>query len=166
MSTASSRASDSRGSRPLYAWLRDKLIERIRSGAWRPGQLIPNEFEIAAEFGVSQGTARKAVAALADETLVVRRQGLGTFVYEHTPAHVLFRFFYLFDAKHAQIIPDSEKAKPVLAKANKKERSELGLDKGAKVLRINRVSTRDGKPFIVETISLPEALFSRSRRPG
>src|SRR5689334_23908836 len=56
--------------RPLYAKVREQLVERIRSGTWKPGQLIPSEFEIAAEFGVSQGTARKAISALAAERLV------------------------------------------------------------------------------------------------
>ena len=98
---------DNNGSRPLYAQVRERLIERIRSGEWKPGQLIANEFEIAAEFGVSQGTARKAIGDLASEGLVVRRQGRGTFVVEHTPAHVLFRFFNLFDADGAAVVPDS-----------------------------------------------------------
>jgi GntR family transcriptional regulator len=80
---------------PLYAQVRQLLRERIRSGTWRPGQLLPNEFEIADEFGVSQGTARKALDALAQDGLVVRRQGRGTFVVEHTPAHVMFRLFHL-----------------------------------------------------------------------
>ena len=55
---------DRDGDRPLYAQVRERLIERIRSGEWKPGQLIANEFEIAAEFGVSQGTARKAIGDL------------------------------------------------------------------------------------------------------
>src|SRR5262249_43908331 len=84
--------------RPLYARVRERLLERIRSGAWKPGQLIPNEFAIAAEFGVSQGTARKAISSLAAERLLRRRHGRGTFVVEHTPADVLFRFFNMFDA--------------------------------------------------------------------
>ncbi len=88
---------DNDDGRPLYAQVRERLVERIRSGQWKPGQLIPNEFEIAAEFGVSQGTARKAISELAAEGLVLRRQGRGTFVVEHTPAHVLFRFFNIFD---------------------------------------------------------------------
>lgn len=145
--------------RPLYIQVRDQLIERIRTGVWKPAQLIPNEFEIAREFGVSQGTARKAVAALAELNLVVRRQGLGTFVIEHTPAHVLFRFFYIFDDKHTQVIPESRTARPVLGRANATERTELRLGKNARVFRISRLRTRNGKPFITETISVPEALF-------
>ena len=81
------------------------LIERIRSGEWKPGQLIPNEFEIAAEFGVSQGTARKAIGALAAENLVVRRQGRGTFVFEHTPDDMMFRFFNIFEDTGARDHP-------------------------------------------------------------
>ena len=39
---------------------------------------------LAARFGVSQGTVRKAIGALAAENLLVRRQGKGTFVATHT----------------------------------------------------------------------------------
>src|SRR5258706_2679685 len=102
---------DRDGYRRLYAQVRERLIERIRSGEWKPGQLIANEFEIAAEFGVSQGTARKAIGDLASEGLVVRRQGRGTFVVEHTPAHVLFRFFNLFDEAGAGAIPHNPDGK-------------------------------------------------------
>src|SRR5258706_12010687 len=114
---------DRDGARPLYAQVRERLIERIRSGEWKPGQLIANEFEIAAEFGVSQGTARKAIGDLASEGLVVRRQGRGTFVVEHTPAHVLFRFFNLFDETGGAVIPDSRDVKSILALASSEERN-------------------------------------------
>lgn len=152
-------ADEDEESRPLYAQVREQLIERIRSGAWKPGQLIPNEFEIAREFGVSQGTARKAISALAAEQLVHRRQGRGTFVVQHTSAHVLFRFFQLFDETRTQIIPDSRKTVPVRAAASERERAELGLDKGARVIRVARIRLRKDKPFIAESIVLPEALF-------
>jgi GntR family transcriptional regulator len=150
---------DRDGDRPLYAQVRERLIERIRSGEWKPGQLIANEFEIAAEFGVSQGTARKAIGDLAAEGLVVRRQGRGTFVVEHTPAHVLFRFFNLFDEAGSAVIPDSRDVKSILAPASGEECRALGLDNGAQVIRITRTRTRDGAPLMSETIALPEALF-------
>jgi GntR family transcriptional regulator len=151
---------DRDGDLPLYAQVRERLIERIRSGEWKPGQLIANEFEIAAEFGVSQGTARKAIGDLASEGLVVRRQGRGTFVVEHTPAHVLFRFFNLFDETGAAVIPDSRDVKSVPAPASSEEREALALDERAQVIRITRTRTRrGGAPLMRETITLPEALF-------
>ena len=150
---------DKDANRPLYAQVRERLVDRIRSGEWKPGQLIANEFEIAAEFGVSQGTARKAISDLAAEGLVVRRQGRGTFVVEHTPAHVLFRFFNLFDGAGAAVIPDSRDSKASLAAASAEERKTLGLDRHAKVIRISRTRTRNGAPLMCETIALPEALF-------
>lgn len=145
--------------RPLYAQVRERLIERIKSGQWKPGQLIPNEFEIAAEFGVSQGTARKAIGELATERLVLRRQGRGTFVVEHTPDHVLFRFFNVFEADGSPVIPDSRNTTWTLERASGEERSRLGLAKGARVIRVGRIRTRTGKAFIIETISLPETTF-------
>jgi GntR family transcriptional regulator len=149
----------SEDSKPLYAKVRALLMERIRSGVWRPGQLIPNEFEIAAEFGVSQGTARKALDALAAEKLVVRRQGRGTFVVEHTPANVMFRFFSYYTDDGRQIEPDSIDVRHQIARATKAERQALDLGKDARVVRIQRTRTWRGRPFISETISLPDNLF-------
>lgn len=145
--------------RPLYAKVREQLIARIRSGEWKPGQLIPNEFEVADLFGVSQGTARKAIAALAAEGLVIRQQGRGTFVVEHTPAHVLYRFFNIFDDNNVQVIPDSRATMATLARASPEERAALMLATTAEVIRIVRVRTREDKPFIRETIALPAGLF-------
>jgi GntR family transcriptional regulator len=150
---------DSDDGRPLYVRLRDRLVERIRKGEWKPGQLIPNEFEIAAEFGVSQGTARKAIGELASERLVLRRQGRGTFVVEHTPAHVLFRFFNLYDSSGAAVIPDSRDVVSGLGPADADECRVLGLDAGARVIRIARTRTRERRPFISDRITLPEVLF-------
>jgi GntR family transcriptional regulator len=145
--------------KPLYAKVRATLVARISSGVWRPGQLIPNEFEIAAEFGVSQGTARKALDALAKDNLVVRRQGRGTFVVEHTPANMLFRFFNFYSDEGRQIEPDSVDVRHEIVRATKAERDALDLAKDARVVRIARTRTWKGRPFIVETISLPDALF-------
>jgi GntR family transcriptional regulator len=136
-------------------------MERIQSGAWAPGQLIPSEFHIAQEFGVSQGTARMAVAALATDNVVVRRQGLGTFVYEHTPEDERGRFVRLFDARQERIEVDARSSRPVRAVANGIERRKLRLGKTAKVFRLSRVRTRNGSPFVVERIILPERLFPR-----
>jgi GntR family transcriptional regulator len=144
--------------RPRYLQVREQLLDRIQSGAWAPGQLIPSEIDIAKQFGVSQGTARMAVTALVAENIVTRQQGLGTFVYEHTRDEELERFGRVFSGREC-IDADSRSWQPVLAGASHAERRALDLAAGCKVLRIRRVRLRDGAPFILERISLPEALF-------
>lgn len=144
---------------PLYSRVYADLSERIRSGVWKPGQRIPNEFEIAAEFDVSQGTARKALGALAAANLVVRKQGRGTYVFEHTPDDIMFRFFNIFADTGARIVPLSRSIGCVVGKASAAERTMLGLKKNARVIRIERLRTRNKTPFITEMIILPEATF-------
>ena len=63
------------GFRPLYRQVRDILVKRIADGVWQPGQILPSESEVAADLGVSQGTARKALDSLTADHFVVRRQG-------------------------------------------------------------------------------------------
>ncbi|MGF1649561.1 MAG: GntR family transcriptional regulator [Hyphomicrobiaceae bacterium] len=65
---------------PLYAQLAAQLRERIRFEDWRPGMLIPSETDLAREYRVSVGTARKALEALEVDGWIMRKQGRGTFV--------------------------------------------------------------------------------------
>jgi GntR family transcriptional regulator len=66
--------------RPLYTQVRELMLERIERGDWRVGDMLPNEFLLSTEFGVSIGTIRRAVEGLEESGLVVRKQGRGTFV--------------------------------------------------------------------------------------
>ncbi len=144
---------------PLYQQVKERLLERIQSGTWRPGQLIPNEFVLADELGVSQGTVRKALSELTLQKLLVRKQGRGTFVAEHTPESMLFRFFNLYDQGGQQISPETLWSKARIGVAKPQECEKLGLEKGSEVIRIARVRTHGGKPFAHEQIFLPAQMF-------
>lgn len=146
-------------SRPRYLKIRDKLIDRISRGEWLPGQRIPTEPMLAAQYDVGAGTARQAVGELEKEMLVVRIQGYGTLVYEHTPKNILPRFFGFYDHRHKLIAPKSSQPQRERGRATPTEREELNLGKKATVIRLNRLRLRKGKPFILEMITLPEALF-------
>ena len=144
---------------PLYEQVREILLERVQSGYWAPGQVLPNEFEIADELGVSQGTVRKALGALAAEQLLVRRQGRGTFVAEHTSAEVLFRFFQIYDPAGRRVSPESCNRRTRRGQARRDEAKRLELAPQDRVIRHSRVRTVDGRPLIREVIVLPEARF-------
>jgi GntR family transcriptional regulator, transcriptional repressor for pyruvate dehydrogenase complex len=59
------------------------LRERLLSGVFQPGDKLPTESQLTAEFGVSRTVVREAVAALASDGLVEARQGAGVFVMDH-----------------------------------------------------------------------------------
>ena len=73
------RAEGPRG-RPLWARLRQALIERIAEGGLAPHARLPSEAELCAEFGVSRTVVREALNQLVVERRVYKIQGKGSFV--------------------------------------------------------------------------------------
>jgi len=67
---------------PRYAQIKTYIRNQIESGQWKVGERIPSENQLAEDFVVSRMTARRAVQELADEKLLQRAPGLGTFVAE------------------------------------------------------------------------------------
>ncbi len=56
--------------RPSHREVADELRARIRSGALRPGDRMPTQARLAAEFGVERGTVREALRVLRAERLL------------------------------------------------------------------------------------------------
>jgi GntR family transcriptional regulator len=56
------------------------LLDRIESGAFRPGEQLPSEAHLAAQLGISRGTLREALLNLEQRGVIVRRHGVGTFI--------------------------------------------------------------------------------------
>jgi GntR family transcriptional regulator len=147
------------GFRPLYRQARDVLVGRINDGTWQAGQAIPSELEIAADLGVSPGTARKALDEMESENLVVRHQGRGTFVARHDDARIIFQFFRLTPDSGEREFPDSKILRIDVRVADAAALRVLKLRAGSRVLHIERIRSLSGKVAIVESIELPNSLF-------
>ncbi len=65
---------------PLYKATETEMIRRIETGEWEVGTRLPNEFVLAEEFKVSQGTMRRALITLEGMGLLSRKPGRGTIV--------------------------------------------------------------------------------------
>lgn len=65
---------------PVWKQLTAILRARVLAGRIEPGHMMPSEKQLEQEFGIARGTARKAVAALRSEGLVVTVAGRGTYV--------------------------------------------------------------------------------------
>lgn len=148
------------GYRPLYRQIRDLLVRRIVDGVWAPGEALPSESRIARELAVSLGTVRKALDEMAAERLVVRRQGRGTYVARHDERRVLFQFFKLAPDDGAAVFPESRVLAASRAVASAAEATALRLAAGTAVVRIARVRSLEGRPVVLEDITLPAALVA------
>jgi GntR family transcriptional regulator len=144
---------------PLYAQVKGLIMQHLIAGRWRPGEILPSEFQLAAEFGVSQGTVRKALDELAVENVVMRRQGRGTFVSEHNHHRALFHFFHLVGPDGERRLPESRLISVRKGLADRDEAARLNIARGDTVIRIRRVRLLEGRPAIAETIAVPHALF-------
>jgi GntR family transcriptional regulator len=151
--------SEAPGFRPLYRQVYDYLVKQIVAGQWAPGDALPSEQALAAQLGVSQGTARKALDALTAENLLERRQGKGTYVAEHTQERALFRFFRLAWPDGQRAVPSSTGEVLKRRSATDRERAKLRLPEAAEVHEVVRTRLVDGAPCLFETIVLPVALF-------
>jgi GntR family transcriptional regulator len=145
--------------RPLYLQLRDALLDRIAAGEWRPGATIPNENDLAQEFGVSPGTVRKALDLLESERVLTRRQGRGTFVNDQGSSELAHRFSNIVTANDDRIVACATPGPIVEDSASPLDCARLRLGPEAKVYRIRRVLFHARHPLMVEDARVPADLF-------
>ena len=63
--------------------VQEEVLRRVNARMWKPGELIPNEVDLAAEFGCSRATVNRALQSLADSGLLDRKRKAGTRVALH-----------------------------------------------------------------------------------
>lgn len=67
----------------------DYIRERIESGEWKKGDKIKSENILSKELGVSRVTVREALSVLAEENLIEKHHGSGTFVKNGAKKYVV-----------------------------------------------------------------------------
>ncbi|HEU4380841.1 MAG TPA: GntR family transcriptional regulator [Hyphomicrobiaceae bacterium] len=145
--------------KPIYQQLRDLLAERIAKGDWKPGAIIPNEGDLAREFGVSAGTMRKALSLLENEHLITRRQGRGTFINDPVAEGFADRFCSIRGANGKPMAGRVVASEITQASATATEAQRLQLTSGDAVWHIRRVRFDGDSALMYEEVSLPAVLF-------
>lgn len=144
---------------PLYAQIKSSILGRIAAKEWGPGSFLPSEMALAEEYGVSQGTLRKALNELTLEKRLVRFQGKGTAVAVLDADSILFPFFMLCDSKEARVYPLSRTDSIQHNAAGQEESAALGIKPGSEVIRIHRIRVLNDRPVINEIVVLPASRF-------
>lgn len=135
------------------------LSEGIARGTYAVGTRLPGEHRLAAEFGVSRVTVRRALDALAADGWIEKRTGAGSVVLRHQAQSRLIA------ADFATLMPqlvDMERQTTVRllsfdrGKAPPSVAEQLGLAEDGQVQTAVRVRLLDGRPFSHLTTHVPE----------
>lgn len=74
--------------KPIYRQIADTCLERIITGAWKPGERVPSVREVAVELAVNTHTVLKAYEFLQLYALITPRRGLGFYLSDDAPQRV------------------------------------------------------------------------------
>jgi GntR family transcriptional regulator len=144
---------------PLYKQVEEHVKQLIIEQRWKPGEALPNEFQLADELGVSQGTVRKALNGLTDSKILTRKQGVGTFVSEHNNQQSLYRFFPLIKDGASPELPKAVLLSLAIEEVDVEIKNNLGLKAKEKVIHLVRQRILQEQFCIVESIYLPHKFF-------
>ncbi|AHM03023.1 Transcriptional regulator, GntR family [Roseibacterium elongatum DSM 19469] len=141
---------------PLYKAAETEMIRRIEHGVWPVGTRLGNEFQLAEEFGVSQGTMRRALMTLEAMGLLSRKPGRGTIVAEASGARA--------DGSPSGglVTPDGTPPQFEIYRAKALTRAadsdEVALFGTARLAVCERVLRLGGDRAALDEIAVPEAL--------
>lgn len=141
---------------PIYLQLREVVRDRVDSGEYPPGCLIPSENALAKTYGVNRLTARSALDALVEEGILKRVQGKGAFVVGRRLVRDLDNL-----TGFRQSVTDSKAQAgiKILGKEVRKAKAlyadRLGIDPDDDIYAIKRLNLADGKPVSLEYTYIP-----------
>ncbi|MGV8932951.1 MAG: histidine utilization repressor [Luteimonas sp.] len=136
---------------PEYAKLKHYILHQITSGAWLPHSRIPSENDLVLQFGVSRMTVNRAIRELSDSDVVMRVQGVGTFVAVPKVESPMFEIRSIREEIRARgklhvvrvLVCEKIAARAALA-------GEFSLPTGSELFHSRLLHLGDGKPHQIE----------------
>jgi GntR family transcriptional regulator len=141
---------------PQHRRIEQVLRERIQ--ALQPGDRLPSDAELVAEFGVSRMTARNAMQRLAEEGLVARQPGRGSFVAAPSGHRRTDRLLtFTSEMTRRGRVPSSRLLARSIRPASRTEGTALAIATGELVVEVRRLRLADDKPIALESAVLVAA---------
>lgn len=142
---------------PLYVQLRELILGRIQSGEFKPGDIVPTEYELMEEFSVSRNVVRQAIGELVDGGYLIRKKAIGTFV--STPSANLENLSYQEVFRESVLrqggIPSTKVLSMEVLDADPDIAARLEVVEGTRVFRIVRLRYSDDVPVALSESVLP-----------
>lgn len=145
--------------RARYEQIADHLRALVASGG--PGDRLPSEAELCAEFGVSRMTARQAVQVVAHDGLVDRRRGAGTFIRSRpVPRDLGSPLSFTGSMRERGMTSSSQTLTSGETDLSEDEATALGVPVGAGGFVLERLRLAEGTPMAIERAVMTRDLAS------
>ena len=127
--------------KPLYSRVSDYIMEKIQSGEWPVGYMLPTEMDLCKQFGISRPSVRTALLSLVNEGYLVRTKGKGTFVTmpQRLEESTLFIESFAEESRKQGRSIKTEVLEFRIMRADEKIRENLHLKEGATVIKLTRL---------------------------
>jgi GntR family histidine utilization transcriptional repressor len=131
--------------------IRAAVLDRIHTGEWPLGSLIPGEVELAEEYGCARTTVNRALRALAEEGLVIRKRKGGTRVCATPVRQAKFEIPIIREQVEASGGTYSHKVlERRIVMPPEAVATQLNLDRGIEALRLVTIHQSNGQPYAFE----------------
>lgn len=148
---------------PLYHQISVKLEKAIHDGVLPAGARLENEISLGQRFNLSRPTLRKAIEALVDKGLLVRRRGIGTQVVHGQVTRSVELTSLFEDLQRTNQKPSTRVIRHEIGDADEQIAETLNVEVGAPVLHIRRLRLAEATPLAVLDNTLPTDFTDISR---
>ncbi|MCX6066616.1 MAG: GntR family transcriptional regulator [Chloroflexi bacterium] len=146
---------------PLYAQIKQILLERIHSGEWQTGDSIPTETDLCRSFNVSRITVRSALKELVTEGYLERISGRGTFVTQPRIDQMLKQLTsFSDDIQNRGQRPGGTVLEMRACLMDAETSKAFNIPVGEKMVFLKRLRLADHEPMAIETAYLPARYFA------
>lgn len=148
---------------PRYLIAIEEIREKIKNGELEPGERLPSETSLAKELGVSRNTLREALRILEEESIIIRKHGIGTFI-NRKPVfqggiEELFSITELIEREGKK--PGTEILFTGYVEPHRDDIKELELKEDEQVLLVKRVRTADETPLVYCIDKVPDSILRK-----
>lgn len=145
---------------PLHHQVYLDLKAALDADEWRVGDRLPPERELAARYGCSLITVRRALDELAREQRLQRSRGRGTFVLPlRVDRDIAGSLSFSEEMRQRGLAPETRLLAARPEAAGEAVAEALDIEIGAPVLFLERLRLAAGVPMLLERASLPAERF-------
>jgi GntR family transcriptional regulator len=142
---------------PYYHQIKEAVKDQITRGSLKPGDMLPSEFNLSEQLGISRLVVHRAFRELVTEGLLIRKRAVGTFI--SPPARrgytVVGPLLSMTELARNGKTPQNRMLKQEVILAPEDVRTELQLTKGRQVVHLHNLRFLDDLPLAIEDMYFP-----------